>query len=109
MSAIFGILRGDGCAVSTETLRLMHEAAATRGPDGVGFWCDGSVGLGHASLLTIPEPHSALPAVQNDGRLVLTFDGRIDNRAARKGTIRFRQIMLLVATAVEALSVARLA
>jgi asparagine synthase (glutamine-hydrolysing) len=60
----------------------MSDSLATRGPDGAGFWHDGSVGLGNRSLRTTPESfHETQPVVHAAAGLVLTADARIDNRA----------------------------
>ena len=46
-----------------------------------GLWHDGSIGLGHLMLRTVPESlHETTPHVTGDSRMVVTADARIDNR-----------------------------
>ena len=79
MSGLCGIIQLDGPAVEEEVLRAMAQAAAHRGPDGIGYWSAGGAGIAHLALHIAPEslkekqPHL-------DGDLVLTADARIDNR-----------------------------
>jgi asparagine synthase (glutamine-hydrolysing) len=67
--------------VEPPTLERMLESVAYRGPDGVGMWSEGPVGLGHRMLHTTPESlHEKLPLVDRTEDLFLTADARIDNR-----------------------------
>jgi asparagine synthase (glutamine-hydrolysing) len=69
--------------VESTTLRRMTDCLAHRGPDAVGTWRAGEVGLGHRLLWTTPESLvEQFPLVSGDGRRVLTADARIDNRDA---------------------------
>ena len=59
----------------------MLDAVAYRGPDGLNSWIDGPVALGHAMLRTTPEAMGeSQPLVDEQTGLVLTMDGRVDNR-----------------------------
>lgn len=59
----------------------MTDAVAHRGPDGIGVWTSGPVGLGSCLLKSIPEAaYEQLPLVSEQGRYVVALDGRIDNR-----------------------------
>lgn len=81
MSAVAGIYRLDGSPVDRTQVGEMVEALAHRGPDSVGLWAEGSIGLGHRMLWTTPESlHESLPLVDRSGNIVLTADARIDNR-----------------------------
>lgn len=81
MSGITGIFRLDGTPVSSEVLQRMTDKMAHRGPDGSGSWNDGPVGLGHRMLCTTPESlRERQPVVDEDARLALIWDGRVDNR-----------------------------
>lgn len=82
MSAIFGIYYFDRPLVAEPDLNRMLDILAHRGSDGAATWRDGPVGLGHRMLWTTPESvHEKLPHVNQTGDLVITADGRIDNRA----------------------------
>ena len=81
MSGICGIVNLDGAPVDPEVLRRMAEAAANRGPDGVGYWIQGHVGFAHLALDTTPESlREKQPLVSVDGQLCLAADARVDNR-----------------------------
>jgi len=59
----------------------MLETIRHRGPDGVSRWVAGPIGLGHLMFCTVPEDEGVvLPLVSNDDDVVVTMDGRIDNR-----------------------------
>ncbi|NOT56798.1 MAG: hypothetical protein HOP18_19545, partial [Deltaproteobacteria bacterium] len=48
---------------------------------GIHHWINGTVGLGHCMLQTTPESlQERQPLANETGDLVLTFDGRVDNR-----------------------------
>lgn len=62
--------------------RRMVERLAHRGPDGRGVWGDGPVALGHLRFASTPEAvFERQPLVSADGRLAMTADVRLDNRA----------------------------
>ena len=79
MSAIAGYLGLDGRPARADELERMTESLAHRGPDGLGIWHEGSVGLGHRMLHTTPESLSERLPFHLDG-LAITADTRIDNR-----------------------------
>ena len=82
MSALVGLYHRDGGPVQRAVLEAMAECLAHRGPDSVGLWVEGAVGLGQRLLWTTPESvYERLPLVSDDGQLVLTADARLDNRA----------------------------
>jgi asparagine synthase (glutamine-hydrolysing) len=79
MSGIVGIYYRDDRVVNRQDLASMVEAIAHRGSDGTGVWCENAVGLGHRLLWTTPESLlEQLPS--GEGHLVITADGRLDNR-----------------------------
>jgi asparagine synthase (glutamine-hydrolysing) len=81
VSAIAGIIGLNGAPVPTGHLERLTRAMAPRGPDGVAHWRDGTAELGLCLLLNTPESRAAQqPLLGNDGKLVLVFDGRLDNR-----------------------------
>lgn len=81
MSAIAGIYHPQGQPVERAALEEMVARGAHRGPDGVGQWSEGCIGLGHRMLWTTPESlGEGLPLADLKAQLVLTADARIDNR-----------------------------
>jgi asparagine synthase (glutamine-hydrolysing) len=81
MSGFAAVCNLDGRPVDRDLLARMINAVPYRGPDGIRIWTNGSVGFGHAMLCTTPESlHETQPLVDNDAGLVLTMDGRVDNR-----------------------------
>ena len=81
MSGICGIVNFDGSPVEPEVLRRMADAASHRGPDGIRYWREGSVGFGNLALNVTPESfRERQPMVSREGDLVLTADARVDNR-----------------------------
>lgn len=81
MSAIFGILRFDGGAVSAHDLERMGNVLAHRGPDGRKFTVDGAVGLGHCLMrVNREDAFEAQPLRDQEADLTLVADCRIDNR-----------------------------
>ena len=62
----------------------MSDAIAYRGPDGDGHWTDPAVGiaLGHRRLAIIDlTPTGLQPMTSADGRIVITYNGELYNRA----------------------------
>lgn len=80
MSAIAGINYLNQKPIEREKLARMLEILKHRGGDGENIWQEGSIGLGHQMLWTTPESlREKLPAAQ--GKLAITADARLDNRA----------------------------
>ncbi len=90
MCGICGIVRfepGDVCAASLmESTDVMQH----RGPDGRGFYIEGSVGLGHRRLSIIDLAGGAQPMYNQDGSICVVFNGEIYNFLELK-----RQLSLL--------------
>lgn len=81
MSAIVGLYNRTGQPVDPAHLAGMTDILAHRGPDGVGEWTSGPVGLGHRMLWTTPESlHETLPFADDAAGLTITADARVDNR-----------------------------
>jgi asparagine synthase (glutamine-hydrolysing) len=81
MSAIFGILRYDGDAVSSRDLERMSNTLRHRGPDGRDFVADGCFGAGHCLMRVNQEDLlEAQPIYDRAADLTLVADCRIDNR-----------------------------
>lgn len=81
MSSICGVVWRDGRAVEAEQLARMVERLAHWGPDAIGRWHEGAVGLGQLTLWSTPEA-CAEPGPFRDGAsgIVIAADARIDNR-----------------------------
>jgi asparagine synthase (glutamine-hydrolysing) len=78
---VCGIVRFDGAPLEAALLARVTGAMTPRGPDGAGHWVQGSVGLGRCLLRTTPESmESADPLTSRDGRCLIVWDGRLDNR-----------------------------
>lgn len=60
-------------------LRAMADAIAHRGPDGEGYFCEDGIALAHRRLSIIDLEGGAQPLYNEDGRLVLVFNGEIYN------------------------------
>ena len=81
MSGIAGIFYRNNRPVQLEQLQAMGAALAHRGPDGINYYCKGSVGFLHCMLHDTPESlFETLPNKTEDENFVITFHGRIDNR-----------------------------
>ena len=81
MSGISAIFNLDGTPVDRELLLRINDVVGDRGADGSGLFVDGPIGLGHRMLRTTPESLSEEQPLADETRdLVVTFDGRIDNR-----------------------------
>lgn len=60
-------------------LRAMADTIAHRGPDGEGYFCEEGIALAHRRLSIIDLAGGAQPLYNEDGRLVLIFNGEIYN------------------------------
>jgi asparagine synthase (glutamine-hydrolysing) len=85
MCGIVGVLSLDGRGrVDRQILDRMRDTMVHRGPDGYDSWVssDRSVGLGHRRLSIIDISAAAdQPMPNEDGRVVITFNGEIYNHA----------------------------
>ena len=79
MSAIVGMLNGNGRPALAADLDRMLEAVRHRGPDGLSVWSGGHVGLGHGLLQTDAGRLSGRQPIVDDG-LAIAADARLDNR-----------------------------
>jgi asparagine synthase (glutamine-hydrolysing) len=76
---IAGIARRDPRGVQLDTLARMAAAIRHRGPDGYGFYTSPRVGFGHVRLSIIDLVGGAQPLTNEDGQVVVTFNGEIFN------------------------------
>lgn len=61
------------------------------GPDRIGGWAEGQVGLGHLALWTTPEAvHESCPFGVPEAGVTVTADARIDNRAELMAKLNLR-------------------
>jgi asparagine synthase (glutamine-hydrolysing) len=86
MCGIAGLWRFAGCPTPelVGQTKAMTDAIAYRGPDGDGCWHDADVGiaLGHRRLAIIDlSPTGLQPMASADGRVVITYNGELYNRA----------------------------
>ena len=86
MCGIVGILSFNSHGqVDRDVLARMRDTMAHRGPDGADSWIsdDRKVGLGHRRLTIIDVSAAAdQPMPNEDGRVVITFNGEIYNHAS---------------------------
>jgi asparagine synthase (glutamine-hydrolysing) len=86
MCGITGLWRLNGASAPdlAAQSRAMTDAIAYRGPDGDGHWTDVDAGiaLGHRRLAIIDlSPTGLQPMTSADGRIVITYNGELYNRA----------------------------
>ena len=79
MCGITGIIDLQGKTVSGESLKLMNDSIAHRGPDGEGFYCEGQVGLAHRRLAIIDPLLGIQPFTNEEKDIVLVYNGEIYN------------------------------
>jgi asparagine synthase (glutamine-hydrolysing) len=80
MCGLSGELRFDGLAADVMAVSRMTATMTARGPDGVGVWSAGPVGLGHRRLKIIDlSERGAQPMVDNALGLTAVFNGCIYN------------------------------
>ena len=79
MCGIAGVARREPGGVSREALLRMAAAIRHRGPDGYGLFVGHRVGLAHTRLSIIDVAGGAQPLTNEDGTLVIVFNGEIYN------------------------------
>ncbi|MFW6122829.1 MAG: asparagine synthase (glutamine-hydrolyzing) [Thermodesulfobacteriota bacterium] len=83
MCGFCGVLNFNGKApVSQETLAAMTGTLQHRGPDDVGFWVSGPVGLGHRRLSIIDLKTGHQPLSNEDGSIWIVYNGELYNYQA---------------------------
>ena len=81
MSGIAVLYQWDGAPADHSTVERMLAVIPYRSVDGFGVWGNGPVAIGHAKLQTTPEASAETsPFVDETSGLVLSMDGRVDNR-----------------------------
>ena len=79
MCGIAGVFGRNGAPVSAELVERMSTRLAHRGPDGAGTFVCGDIGLGHRRLSIIDLSGGSQPITNEDGTLLLIFNGEIYN------------------------------
>ncbi len=88
MCGIAGIVRLDGASVSADTIGVLTDLIAHRGPDDAGVHVDGHVGLGHRRLSIVDlSPAGHQPMASGDGSLWIVFNGEIYNHEALRAEL----------------------
>jgi asparagine synthase (glutamine-hydrolysing) len=81
MSGIAGMVRFDGASIEAGQIEKITAFMSTLGPHGRSHWVDGPVALGHCMLRSTPESAGERqPLACPQGKRVLVWDGRLDNR-----------------------------
>src|SRR6187399_274217 len=80
MCGIAGILNRSGISEHDKiVLKRMSDALVHRGPDGEGFYFDDSIALAHRRLSIIDLEGGKQPLYNEDGTVVVTYNGEIYN------------------------------
>lgn len=79
MCGIAGIARREQRPTDRALLLRMAGALRHRGPDGMGIFASGRVGLAHTRLSIIDIAGGAQPLGNEDGQVVVTYNGEIYN------------------------------
>src|SRR6476646_9878417 len=89
MCGIAGILDLTGRPVSEEDVGRMIASIQHRGPDDLGVWTCGGVGLANARLAILDLSDAGhQPMVSDDGRYVLVYNGELYNYRELAGELR---------------------
>ena len=76
-----------GRPVDRDRLQQMTTLLSHRGPDGDGFYCNSSLGLGHRRLSIIDLEGGRQPMCNEDGTVWITFNGEIYNYQELSGPL----------------------
>jgi asparagine synthase (glutamine-hydrolysing) len=79
MCGITGIYNFKGAAIDRDLLHEMMGQLRHRGPDGEGSYVSAGIGLGHRRLSIIDIGGGAQPITNEDGSVILIFNGEIYN------------------------------
>jgi asparagine synthase (glutamine-hydrolysing) len=101
MCGIFGKHAVDG--VTKENLERMSAVLTHRGPDDIGYYINGSIGLGNRRLSIIDIENGRQPISNEDGTVWVVFNGEIYNYRSLRGKLESRSHRFLTATDTEVL------
>jgi asparagine synthase (glutamine-hydrolysing) len=92
MCGIAGVLNASAeRPIDRDLLTRMTDAIRHRGPDDSGVWIEGSVGLGTRRLAVIDlSPNGHQPMTNEDGSLVIAFNGEIYNFQSLRSELQAR-------------------
>ena len=90
MCGICGVIHFDGAPVSAPSLRAMNDLLRHRGPDDAGYFIEDAVGLAMRRLKIIDIAGSDQPLTNEDGSVVVIFNGEIYNFRALRDTLAQR-------------------
>ncbi len=90
MCGLAGIARRDPRGVAVETLDRMAAALRHRGPDGFGCCASARVGLAHVRLSIIDVQGGAQPLGNEDGRVLVVYNGEIYNYVELRADLKGR-------------------
>ncbi len=76
--------------VERATLERMRDVLTHRGPDDAGIYFDGAVGLGHRRLSIVDVGGGHQPMTNEDGSLLLIYNGEIYNHADYRAGLEAR-------------------
>ena len=85
----------NGIALSSQSVdrgvvERMRDVIAHRGPDDVGIFIDGNVGLGHRRLSIVDVASGHQPMTNEDGALQITYNGEIYNHSDYRDDLEAR-------------------
>lgn len=89
MCGIAGIINSDSKEISINSLKLMTDSIAHRGPEGEGHWIsdDGKTGFGHRRLRIIDLSIAAAQPMHYMDRYTIIFNGEIYNYIELKNNL----------------------
>ena len=79
-----------GRSLDGSVLERMRDVIMHRGPDDVGIFIDGNVGLGHRRLSIVDVASGHQPMTNEDGALQITYNGEIYNHADYRDDLESR-------------------
>jgi asparagine synthase (glutamine-hydrolysing) len=87
MSGFVVIVNPADRPVDRELLQALTHRLARRGPDGLGIWSEGRVGMGHALLRTTPQAKEGTEPATLESRTWIVSNARIDDRSILLGRL----------------------
>ena len=88
MCGIAGVARRRAGDIGAETLRRMADTLGHRGPDADGLHVGAHVGLAHTRLSIVDVACGAQPMANEDGRVLVTFNGEVFNHVELRAELR---------------------
>jgi asparagine synthase (glutamine-hydrolysing) len=70
-----------GRQIQRDVLERMRDVIKHRGPDDCGIFNEGGIGLGHRRLSIVDVAAGHQPMTNEDGSLLITYNGEIYNHA----------------------------